>query len=116
MTKNTKKSGVLRFFIYFDKKKKEFVGVCLELGIITCGENPYFVEKDLLESARGYVATICKKNLTDQLLNQSPPKEYIEIFEKFLRISSGKAIEQNTSFFDEARTFLKTVPELCPAI
>ena len=51
MSQNIKKDGMLRFFIYYDKKEKEFVGVCVDLGIIKCGENPYYVEKDLTEAA-----------------------------------------------------------------
>ena len=117
MTKNTKKNGILRFFIYYDKKEKEFVGVCVDLGIIKCGDNPYYVEKDLTDAAMGYVEMIEKENLPDNLLNQKPPHEYLEIFVKisdafFHRKASG----HSTIDVDEARTFVRKVPtELCLA-
>lgn len=116
MSQNTKKKGMLRFFIYYDKKEKEFVGVCVDLGIIKCGDNPYFVEKDLKEAASGYLETVTKENLPDSLLNQKPPQEYIEIFHKISNaIFNRKAQESSTVDLSEARTFVKTVPELCPA-
>lgn len=88
MSKNTKKTGILRFFTYFDEKAKEFVGVCLDLSIVKCGENPYYVEKDLVEAAMGYVEAVCKNRLPDALLNQKPPKEYLNLFEQFISATS----------------------------
>lgn len=117
MSQNTKKKGMLRFFIYYDKKEKEFVGVCIDLGIIKCGDNPYYVEKDLTEAAMGYIETIGKENLPDTLLNQKPPQEYLDIFEKISNaILHRNVASRSTVDVDEARTFVRKVPaELCHA-
>ena len=115
--KNTKQQGLLRFFIYFDKKDNEYVGFCIDLGIIKCCSNPYHIERDLVEAAQGYVETVCEQKLPDNLLNQSPPREYLDIFESFVRTITCKQTVQDSSInFDEARTFSKSVPELCPAM
>ncbi len=115
--KNTKKQGLLRFFRYYDKQAAEYVGVCIELGIIKCGPNPYNVEQDLIEAARGYVETIQEQSLPDNLLNQQPPQEYLDIYDLIIQAAVKRTMPWRSNIdFDEARTFLKNVPELCPAI
>ena len=111
--KSTKKESLLRFFIYYDKKEHEYVGVCIDLGIIKCGENPYHVEQDLVDAALGYVETIEQEELPDYLLNQKPPQEYLTIFKKLIRatVSHSRYVSQKPQVdFNEARTFLKKVP------
>lgn len=114
--KNTKQNTVLRFFTYYDEKGKEFVGVCLDLGIVKSGENPYFVEKDVVDAAMGYVEAVCKEHLPDTLLQQKPPQEYIDRFERFIQTTTTQRIPKHLGFnLDEARTFIRTFPEVCLA-
>ena len=108
---NTKQKGALRFFIYFDKKDKEFVGVCIDIGLIKCGENPYFVEKDLTDASFGYVENVCKNNLPDYLLNELPPQEYLDKFEQYQKLLANKKIMKNIlELFEDARSFIKPIP------
>ncbi len=112
--KNTKHGGILRFFLFFDKKAKEFVGVSMDIGIIKCGDNPYFVEKDLIDSSLGYIENVCENDLPDYLLNEGPPQEYIDLFDKYQRLVSSNKKKEFIADFEEARTFIKIVPSsLC---
>ena len=121
---NTKEKGILRFLVYFDPKDNEFIGVCMDLGIIKTGKNPINVEKDVTEAAMGYVETICKEKLSDKLLNQKPPKEYIEIFNNYITITSGakeftsltKRKKAQGLDIESVKTFLKPLVGLCHAI
>ena len=122
--KNTKKEGVLRFLIYFEPKDSEFIGICMDLGIIKTGKNPVLVEQDVTEAAMGYVETVCKENLSDKLLNQKPPKEYIEVFNDYIAITSGnkefvslgKRKEKQALDLTSMKTFLKPLVGLCHVI
>ena len=109
---------ILRFFIYYDTKAKEFVGVSIDVGIVTTGENPYFVERDLTEATLGYVETVHKEKLPLSLLHQHPPQKYMDIFSNFMRTTSGKKAPQSSVAytFNDARTFVKHIPDLCHAI
>ena len=121
---NTKEKGILRFLVYFEPKDNEFVGICMDLGIIKTGKNPVLVEQDVTEAAMGYVETICKEQLSDRLLNQKPPKEYIEVFNNYIAITSGgkeftslgKRKEKQVLDLTSMKTFLKPLVGLCHAI
>jgi hypothetical protein len=121
---NTKKRGVLRFLVYFDPKDEEFIGVCMDLGIIKCGKNSDQVKQDVVEASIGYLETICKDNLPDKLLNQKPPKEYIDIFNNFISISEGTkkytslAKGKKNKEIDIASTnvFCRPIRDLCHVI
>ncbi len=114
--RNTKKNMLLRFFIYFDKQEKEFVGVCVDLGIIKAGNDPKQVEKDLNDTAVGYIENIIKdKDFSEDLLNQEPPKEYMEIYNEILGASQRRKIRVPNLDFNQARTFYKQESELCHA-
>lgn len=116
---NTKKKGILRFFVYYDKKEKEFVGVCIDLGIIKSGSDCEEVKKDLTMAARGYVETIIKDNLPDALLNQKPPRMYLVIFKRLLNAMQKRRGDNMKSPIDmsSVQTFFQLLPvkELCLA-
>ncbi|MFH0838028.1 MAG: hypothetical protein V1880_02070 [Patescibacteria group bacterium] len=121
---NTKGEGILRFLVYFDPKDQEFVGVCMDLGIIKCGKNPKQVEQDVLEAAFGYVETVCKDNLPDKLLNQKPPKEYIDVFDNYISITDGskkytslaKTKKQKEIDIASTNIFCRPIVDTCHAI
>ncbi len=113
----------MRFLVYFEPKDNEFIGVCMDLGIIKTGKNPLQVEQDVTEAAMGYVETVCKENLSDKLLNQKPPKEYMEVFNNYIAITSGNKAFSSLSKRKEhqeldltfMKTFLKPLVGLCHA-
>lgn len=121
---NTKKEGMLRFLVYFDPKDFEFVGVCMDLGIIKCGKNPKQVEQDLIEASVGYVETVCKDNLPDVLLNQAPPKEYIDVFNNYMAIAEGtkkykslsKAKKKSEIDIESTNVFCRPIVDTCQII
>ena len=122
--KNTKEKGLLRFLVYFDPKDNEFVGICMDLSLIKTGRNPLEVERDVVEAAMGYVETVCKENLPDKLLNQKPPKEYIDVFNNYLALTSGskefksliKRKKEQELDLASMKTFLKPLVGLCHEI
>lgn len=121
---NTKKKGILRFLIYFDQRDEEFVGVCMDLSIIKCGKNPEQVKMDLVNASLGYVETVCKENLPDSLLNQKPPKIYVDIFKQFISITEGskkynslsKGKKVDRIDFASTNVFVRPIDHLCLAI
>lgn len=120
---NTKKSGSLNFFIFKEAGDSDYTGVCFELGIVVEGADPEMVKKDLEESAHGYVIAVCKNNLSEDLLNQFPPKEYLDLFKKYLgtlnalkvrpSLTRRSAVRQPA--FESASVFTQRVGDLCPA-
>ncbi|MBT6300863.1 MAG: hypothetical protein HOJ15_00350 [Candidatus Jacksonbacteria bacterium] len=114
--KNTKHSGLLRFFVYFDNSDKEFVGVCVELGIIKTGKDQSRVRKNLINASIGYLETLHENDLPDYLLNQYPPKQYMDIFESIQAASTKREIKKSKVDMDDAQMFFKHVHSLCPAV
>jgi len=112
--KNTKKKGIYRFFIYYDKNDKEFVGVCIELGIIKVGKDPEEVQEDLNNAALGYIKAVVKDNLPDKLLNQEPPKKYLDIYKQIIEASAKRKIPRKIDL-NESFAFARTAGDLCPA-
>ena len=112
---NTKRRGVLRFFIYFDQADKEFVGVCVDLGIIKTDNDPYRLKQDLENAALGYVEIVYKNKLPDYLLNQKPPKKYLDIFQDILSAIEAKEKSRYRVDLNETQTFFRSVKDLCPA-
>jgi hypothetical protein len=114
-SKNTKQRGILRFFIYFDKTDREFVGVCVDLGIVKTSNDPNRLKQDLESAAIGYLEVINKNNLPDYLLNQKPPKIYIDIFNEIQSAIEASGPDKYKVDLNETQTFFKRVADLCPA-
>lgn len=70
--KNTKKRGQFRMFVYREKPKY-YIGVCLEFDLIQEGENAREVMQRIQEASLGYLKTVIKNNLDDDLLNKKRP-------------------------------------------
>ncbi len=81
---NSKTSGILNFVIYQDPESKEYCGLCLELGLYDSSDNLETLKKNLIESAKGYVNTVTKDSLSDELLRVEPTQSHLEIFKKSL--------------------------------
>ncbi len=120
--KNTKRKGILRFFTYYDSKDREYVGFCIELGIIKTGKDLNEVKKDLINASIGYVGVVKKEKMPDKLLNQKPPSQYMDLFNKYqLVMNSDRRIRQGTNLrdsisADRVDTFVRDLGSLCPAI
>ncbi len=88
MRKNTKKLGQATVFIY--PEGKNFTGVCLELGIIEEHKNPDVLRHNMREAVEGYVESVVKNNLSEDLLNRPAPKEYWNNFSNYLKKESER--------------------------
>lgn len=109
--KNTKKRGIIRFFVY--KKGKTYVGVCLELDIVEEGENVEKLKKSLIEAAQGYVETVIKEKMDDKLLNRPAPKNYWNKYEAFLKcLRTKEPSQQACSLFKDATVSRVSFPML----
>jgi hypothetical protein len=111
---NTKKTVTLNFFTYFDKSESAFVGVCFELGIIKVDANGERLKRDLVEAAIGYVETVCKENLSTDLLNQEPPQKYVEIYKRYIGSLVAETPIRPTKIFDFSNAGIFSRPVLCP--
>lgn len=86
--RNTKKRGVIEFFLYEEKGK--YIGVCLTFDIVYEGQNPLEVMKNVEEAARLHLKVVCKKNLSDDLLNRYAPNEYWEKYFEFSKAGQSQ--------------------------
>src|SRR3989338_7815561 len=110
--KNTKNKGVLHFLVYREPSSKEYTGVCLELGLVEVSENPDFLKQSLIDAARGYVHTIIKENLSDELLNVKPSKEYVELYMNALNsLSIDKKTEKSKQTLNDIFVFTKPIKD-----
>lgn len=108
--KNTKKQGQFTLFVY-QEKPSYFVGVNLDFDLIQEGKTAPETMERIKEASLGYLETVIKKNLSDNLLNRPAPKEYWEKYRALLRKRSKakKLIPWNQYFQDYpyTRRFLK---------
>lgn len=98
--KDTKTKGELHFVIYREPETKEYVGLCLELGLLEVSENPDYLRQSLIDAARGYVLTVAQEEMSDDLLNTRPSKEHQELYETALRALRLKREERNYTLRD----------------
>lgn len=89
---NTKKSGIVRFL--YIKYEDRVVGVCLDFNILEEGKNFDEVRKHLETAAKLHLITVCKKKLSDDLLNRHAPKKYWELYEQ---LQSAKLAKKRKS-------------------
>lgn len=100
---NTKNIGLARIIIF--PCRGGFRAVCLDFDLIEDGETREEVENNIKESVIGYIKTVCKCNLDDQLLNRHANKRYWKIYESYLDLIRNKAKKpvsanlKNSSFF-----------------
>ncbi len=85
--RNTKKEGLLHFMMYQSKGK--YIAFCIDLALIREGKDPLKLKNRIERIAFKYVDNVIKNNLNDNLLNQTLPKEYINMYN-----SSSKDIEK----------------------
>lgn len=96
---NTKKKGIMEFLYY--KEGNKFVGVCLTFNIIEEGDDFIVLKQSLEEASKLHLKVVCKKNLSDDLLNRSAPekywKMYFECLERLAKRDVIRKIEKGVS-------------------
>ena len=80
-----KESGVLNFLTYKDKETGKYCGICVQLGLYSEGDNLDVVRANLAEAARGYVKTVMKDNLSEELLDVQPTIETMSIYKEAIK-------------------------------
>jgi len=78
--KNTLKKGSVRHIIF--KEGDIWYGVALEFNIVEEGDDPVEVMASLFNAIQGYVQTARKLKLRPMPLNQTPEKEYQELWDR----------------------------------
>ncbi len=91
---NTVARGIIEFVIFYDKKAKHFVGVCLSFDIIEEGNNPEKLMESLTDAAKLHVAVVKKENLPEALLNRYAPKKY---WDKYLQVQGSTVLQTSLS-------------------
>ena len=112
---NTKRQGQFKFLIYKKEHEKFYTGVCLNLDIVEKDEDPVKLRKSLEEAAQGYLETVYKKNLNDDLLNKKAPKEYwslLEDLEKYLRLMRQPSKSSKSLDIQDSQIFTKNISNL----
>jgi predicted RNase H-like HicB family nuclease len=92
---NTKQHGLARIFVF--PEKNNYVAVCLDLDIIEEAATREDVLAQINEAVIGYIENAIKNNLDDKVLNRPAPKEYWDLFEKYLKWISPRKEEIKVS-------------------
>jgi len=108
---NTINKGQITLLIFKRLKDKIFTGVCLDFGIVLEGKNVEDLKHQLMEASIGYLETVRKDKLSEELLNNQAEKKYFDLYKKFLKeekkriaeITARKAVSQPKPFFNLSR-------------
>ena len=99
--KNTLQKGSVRYIIF--KEGDTWYGVALEFNIVEDGDNPVEVMASLFEAIEGYIETAQKLKMRPMPLNQTPDKEYQDLWNKLEETEDEKhAIPENIYTFGYA--------------
>ncbi len=89
--RNTKKRGQFTTFVY-QEKPNHYIGVCLEFDLIEEGGNTQEVMNQIKEASLGYLKTVIKNKLSDDLLNKKPSEKYLKKYKEFLELKRKKSL------------------------
>lgn len=101
----------MEFFGYSSGDK--FVGVCLTFDIIEEGDNSIEVMKSVEEAAILHLKTVCRKQLSDDLLNRYAPQEF---WDKYFEFQKKIKEQKLTRVRLESAKQLKYNPNSIPAL
>jgi len=79
---NTKHHGFAQIFFY--PKGDGYVGVCLELDIVDDSKSFPELRERMVRNVTSYVSHVVGNGLDRSLLNRPAPKEYWEMFQKYI--------------------------------
>lgn len=79
---NTKEKGVLHFYVLQKGSKDEYIAVCWNFNLIEYGPNPEELLESIQEGALSYLKAVRTKKLSNEYLNQSPPKDIVDLIHK----------------------------------
>ena len=109
-----KESGVLNFLTYIDRETGKYCGICVQLGLYNEGDNLETVRTNLAEAARGYVKTVMRDNLSDELLDVRLTEETMSIYKE--AIKSLRPIDSDNPngavYSDELKVFSTPIKPL----
>jgi len=77
--KNTLQKGNVRFIIF--REGDMWYGTCLEFNIVETGDTPQEAMLLLFEAVEGYLESARKIKARPHILNQSPDREYEEMWD-----------------------------------
>ncbi|MFQ6049979.1 MAG: hypothetical protein ACE5J0_03025 [Candidatus Paceibacterales bacterium] len=99
--KNTKREGKFTLFVY-QEKPNYYIGVNLDFDLIQEGKTAPETMERIKEASLGYLETVIKKNLSNNLLNRPAPEEYWKKYRTLLRkrAEAKKLIPWNQYFQD----------------
>lgn len=102
--KNTLQKGSVKVMIY--KENDTWVGVALDFNIVETGDDSREVMIMLDEAIRGYVASAQKAKLRPQILNQTPEKEYQDLWDRIHTNKKISSMIQIHSFGERTLAFV----------
>lgn len=112
---NKKEAGVLNFLTYRNRETGTYCGLCVELGLYGEADNLETLRTDLAEAARGYVHTVMRDNLADELLEVEPTPEVVAIYQeaiKSFRPLDLDSSDQQGAYSPDVTVFTKTTQPL----
>lgn len=110
--KNTKKRGQFTLFVY-KERPNYYIGVNLEFDLIQEGKTALETMKRIREASIGYLETIIKENLSNDLLNRPAPKEYWEKYRTSLeRRAKAKQLIPWDQYFQDFPYTCKSLKQL----
>ncbi len=87
---NTKKRGQFTIFVYREKTN-HYIGICLEFDLVEEGKNVPKVMEQIQEASIGYLKTVIKNNLDDDLLNKKAPQKYWRKYQELLKLKERES-------------------------
>ena len=111
ISSNTKNRGNVT--IFFFKEKAKYISVCLELDIVKEGKSLEELNQSMMEAVTGYIVTIRKQNLLDELLNRPAPKKYWEKYSAFLSSQEHRVRSRSAREADIGSINVLPMRELC---
>jgi len=108
--------GQIKFIIFKKKGDKLFTGVCLDFGMVIQGKTIDEVKNELSVVSLGYLKTVKKEKLSEDLLNNQAEKKYFDLYEAFLKSAKEeKPLKSAIKSIDECCVSLNNLKNYCYA-
>jgi len=87
--RNTKKQGKFTLFVY-PEEPNHWIGICDEFDLLQEGKTLFEAMERIKGASIGYLRTVIKFNMDDDLLNKRAPKEHWKKFRNFLKVEEKR--------------------------